>query len=191
LKKIFLSFFLFSFLYLPAQKPYKIIAYYTGNGESIKQWPVNKLTHIIYSFLRIRNDSLSFHHEKQENSLRQIVDLKKVYPTLKVMVSIGGWGGCSFCSSMFSSAARRKTFIETTISLFRKYGIDGLDLDWEYPAIEGYPGHAYTPEDKNNFTLLVKEMRQKMGNDFMLTFAAGGFVQYLEESIDWDQLINV
>lgn len=189
MKKILFSFFLFFSLTLTAQQPYHIIAYYTGNGEAIKQWPVDKLSHIIFSFLKIQNDTLTFHNEKQENSLRQLVELKKQYPQLKIMVSIGGWGGCSFCSDLFASATHRKMFAKTTVALFKKYGIDGLDLDWEYPAIEGYPGHVYTAADKNNFTELIKVLREEMGNDYLLTFAAGGFIKYLKQSIDWDAVM--
>ena len=188
MKKFILLTSLFYCLSLSAQQ-HKIIAYYTGNGEDIKQWPVSKLTHIIYSFLKIQNDTLTFHNEKQENNLRQLVELKKQYPQLKIMVSIGGWGGCAFCSDLFANEQHRKTFAKTTVSLFKQYGIDGLDLDWEYPAIEGYPGHTFTLADKNNFTELVKELRQEMGKDFLLTFAAGGFVKYLEQSIDWNAVM--
>jgi chitinase len=189
MKKIILLISLFYCLSLSAQQQYKIIAYYTGNGEAIKQWPVDKLSHIIYSFLKIQNDTLTFHNKNQENSLRQLVELKKQYPQLKIMVSIGGWGGCGFCSDLFATTQHRKTFAETTVALFKQYSIDGLDLDWEYPAIEGYPGHTYTTADKNNFTELIKELRQEMGNDFLLTFAAGGFVKYLEQSIDWNAVM--
>jgi chitinase len=189
MKKTLLPFFLFCFLSLSAQEPYKIIAYYTGNGETITQWPVNKLTHIIFSFLKIQNDTLTFHNQNQENSLLQLVALKKEHPQLKIMVSVGGWGGCSFCSDLFASDEHRKNFAKTTVALFKKYGIDGLDLDWEYPAIEGYPGHKYTAADKNNFTELIKALRQEMKNDLLLTFAAGGFLKYLEQSVDWDAVM--
>lgn len=42
-----------------AQKPYQVIAYYTGDGEKIRNYPVHLLDQIIYSFLTLRNDSLS------------------------------------------------------------------------------------------------------------------------------------
>jgi len=189
MKKILLPFFLSWSLSLTAQSSYKIIAYYTGNGEAIRQWPVEKLTHIIFSFLKVQNDTLCFHNEKQENSLKQLVELKKQYPQLKIMVSVGGWGGFFFCSRLFADAAHRENFAKTSVSLFKQYGIDGLDLDWEYPAIEGYPGHAYTKGDKNNFTELVRALRKEMGNDYLLTFAAGGFISYLEQSIDWEAVM--
>lgn len=197
MKKMFFLFFLFCTVLLSAQQRdpqgagYKIIAYYTGKGEAITQWPVEKLTHIIFSFLKIQNDTLCFRDTVQQHSLQQLVALKKDHPQLKIMVSIGGWGGCSFCSDLFAGNDHRITFARTTVALFKQYGIDGLDLDWEYPAIEGYPGHTYTTADKNNFTELVKTLRQEMGNDYLLTFAAGGFVKYLEESIDWDAVMPV
>ena len=76
------------------------------------------------------------------------------------MVSIGGWSGCSFCSDLFASAIHRENFARTTATLFHEYDIDGIDLDWEYPVIEGYPGHKYDPADKNNFTELIKTLRK-------------------------------
>lgn len=191
MKKGLPLFFLSFFLCASAQQkqPYKIIAYATGKAETIKQYPVNKLTHIIYSFLKIQNDTLTFHNDEQRNSLQQLVELKEEQPGLKIMVSVGGWSGCSFCSDLFASAAHRQNFAKTTVALFKQYGIDGLDLDWEYPAIEGYPGHKYEEADKNNFTELIKALRQEMGNDYLLTFAAGGFIKYLERSVDWDTVV--
>ncbi|HNU86898.1 MAG TPA: glycoside hydrolase family 18 protein [Ferruginibacter sp.] len=191
MKMVLPLFFLSFFFFASAQKKqsYKIIAYATGNAETIKQYPVKKLTHIIYSFLKIQNDTLTFHNEEQRNSLQQLVALKKEQPGLKIMVSVGGWSGCSFCSDLFATAAHRQNFARTTVALFKQYGIDGLDLDWEYPAIEGYPGHKYEDADKNNFTELIKALRQEMGKDYLLTFAAGGFVKYLERSVDWDAVV--
>lgn len=188
MKKIFLLFFLLPILLVSAgqKQPYKIIAYYTGNGETIKQFPVDKLTHIIYSFLKLQNDTLTFRDTAQQSTVQQLVELKKTYPQLKIMVSIGGWGGCAPCSELFSTAAHRENFAKTTVAVFKQYGIDGLDLDWEYPAIEGYPEHKYAAADRNNFTELVKTLRKEMGNDYLLSFAAGGFTKYLEQSVDWN-----
>lgn len=191
MKFLLLSFPLLAFIHGSAQqrKPYKIIAYCTGNAEIIKQYPIGKLTHIIYSFLKLKNDTLTFHDNTQKENLQQLVALKKIYPKLKVMVSIGGWSGCAPCSDLFAEKTHRDNFAKTTVALFREYGIDGIDLDWEYPAIEGFPGHKYTAADKDNFTELLKALRKEMGNDFLLTFAAGGFTQYLERSIDWEAAI--
>jgi chitinase len=168
---------------------YKIIAYYTGSGDKIQDYPVEKLTHIIYSFLRIKEDTLTVVNEAQEKSLLQIVALKEKYPNLKVMVSIGGWGGCAPCSELFASEKHRQTFAKTTVAFFKKYNVDGIDLDWEYPTIEGYPGHQFMKEDKQNFTALVKTLRQEMGDQYILSFAAGGFNKFLKKSVDWKAIM--
>ena len=169
---------------------YKVIAYYTGNGEAIRQFELNKLTHIIYSFLRLKNDTLCFHDSTQEATVKKLVALKKDFPHLKIMVSVGGWGGCAPCSDLFADAEHRDKFAKTAFELFRKYGIDGLDLDWEYPAIEGYPGHTYKESDRNHFTALVTVLRKYFGKKYLLSFAAGGFVKYLEQSVDWPAVMK-
>lgn len=191
IKKIFPFFLLFTVKTVNCQlyAHNKIIAYYTGNGKIINEYPVNKLTHIIYSFLHLQNDTLSFRNQEQRLIVEELVVLKKKNPQLKIMVSIGGWGGCAPCSELFSNETHRAIFAKTTVALFEKYGIDGLDLDWEYPAIEGYPGHQFNNADKNNFTELIKALRKEMGAKYLLTFAAGGFINYLEKSIDWTNVM--
>jgi chitinase len=62
---------------------------------------------------------------------------------------------------------------------------DGIDLDWEYPAIAGPPGHPYGPADRHNFTLLVQALRKAIGNDAEISFAAGGYPEYLRNSVEW------
>ncbi|MEJ5995653.1 glycoside hydrolase family 18 protein [Pedobacter sp. Du54] len=187
MKKMLLFFILaFSSAVFAQKKPsYNIVAYYTGSSERLQHYPLEKLTHLIYSFVKLRHDTLLLRDSKQEQNVRQIVALKKKYPQLKIMVSIGGWGGCASCSDLFADANHRKTFAKTTVALLKKYNLDGLDLDWEYPAIEGFPGHTYTKADRDNFTALVSVLRNEMGNSYLLTFAAGGFLTYLEESVDW------
>jgi chitinase len=170
---------------------FKRIAYCTGSAASIKQYPIIKLTHLIYSFLKVQNDTLTFVNEVQKQTVQELVDLKKTYPNLKIMVSVGGWGGCGFCSPLFADSGHRINFARTTVALFKKYGIDGLDLDWEYPAIEGYPGHLFSKSDKNNFTQLLTALRNEMGSSFILSFAAGGFEQYVKESIDWPAITPI
>lgn len=188
MKKILLASFIFLQAAAIGQNKYKVIAYYTGKGENISQYPLDKITHVIYSFLKLQNDTLTFRDSLQRLTVQQIVAQKKEHPQLKVMVSVGGWGGCAACSGLFDTASRRRTFVTTAVQLLRDNNIDGLDLDWEYPAIEGYPGYQYLPQDKNNFTALVKELRTQMGNGLLLSFAAGGFTQYLEQSVNWNDV---
>lgn len=102
---------------------------------------------------------------------------------------MGGWGGCEPCSPVFSIDSCRKNFAASVVRILKEYNVDGIDLDWEYPAIEGFPGHPYSPSDKENFTALLKELRRQMGRHYELSFAAGGFTKFLTDAVDWKAIM--
>ena len=54
------------------------------------------------------------------------------------------------------------SFAISTANVIGSFDADGIDLDWEYPGISGYPGHNYKPEDRENFTDLVVQLRKYM-----------------------------
>jgi chitinase len=192
-KHIFVA--IFSFLAIStstfAQNRNKIsvTAYYAGDAKSVDQYPIEKLTHIIYSFCHLKGNKLAVDNENDAETIRHLVSLKKRNPSLKVILSLGGWGGCKTCSEVFSTDEGRKEFAQSAKDLCEKYKTDGIDLDWEYPAIEGFPGHQYLPEDKHNFTLLVQTLRTTLGNNYEISFAAGGFTKFLTQSIEWSEVM--
>ncbi len=171
------------------QNDIAIIAYYAGNAENIDAHPVEKLTHLIYSFCHLKGNRLAVDDANDSLTIRHLVSLKARNPKLKVMLALGGWGGCKPCSEVFSSRKGRREFAESTKEIMETYQVDGLDLDWEYPAIEGHPGHPWSFKDKRNFTLLIKQLRKKMGWKYELSFAAGGFTKFLEASVEWHKIM--
>ncbi|MBF7090808.1 glycoside hydrolase family 18 protein [Flavobacterium sp. ALJ2] len=166
-------------------KKIDVIAYYTGDDKLIDQYDVSKLTHIIFSFCHLKDGKLSVDTTKDSIAIKHLVGLKKKHPKLKIMLSLGGWGGCEPCSEVFSTAQGRIVFAKSVKEINNYFKTDGLDLDWEYPAIEGLPGHLYQAADKRNFTELVKALRASLGKKHELSFAAGGFQKFLDESIEW------
>ena len=141
-----------------AQKPsgMRVVGYYCGNTIPVDSFEVEKLTHIVFSFGGMRGNQFYIHSAIDSATIKRMVQLKCRNPELKVMLSIGGWGGCKNCSDVFSTEAGRKEFAQSVKNVSDYFHTDGIDLDWEYPAIEGYSGHAYTPGDKQNFATLVK-----------------------------------
>ncbi|MEU8510503.1 glycosyl hydrolase family 18 protein [Kitasatospora sp. NPDC048722] len=129
------------------------------------------------------------------NQLRQ---LKAKYPNLRFTISIGGWTYSKYFSDAAATDASRKAFVSSCVDMFLKGDLptgvagdasggpasaagifDGVDLDWEYPASAGgHTGNHYSPNDKQNFTLLLKEFRTQLdalgaaqGKRFLLTAA--------------------
>ncbi|OWK69702.1 glycoside hydrolase family 18 protein [Pedobacter sp. AJM] len=194
-KSLFLTFFSFTAIFfstsLFAQKPLKpnVIAYYTGNGTVIDSFPVEKISHLIYSFGHLKGDSLYISSAKDSALIDRMVHLKKRNPDLKVMIAMGGWSACPNCSEVFSRASGRKTFAQTTKALLNYFKADGIDIDWEYPAVEGYPGHKYMAADKQNFTLLIKALRDELGRKAEISFAAGGNKNCLDSCFEWKKVM--
>lgn len=172
----------------PAKK-ISVIGYYAGDAEQVNAYPVEKLTHIIFSFCHLKGNELAVDNKKDTLTIRRLVTLKKRNPSLKVILSLGGWGGCEMCSPVFSTDQGRMEFAKSVKRLNDYFKTDGIDLDWEYPAIEGFPGHAFKAEDKQNFTLLVEALRKQLGAEPEVSFAAGGFTKFLQESIEWKQVV--
>jgi chitinase len=168
----------------------RVIAYYAGDAERIDNYPVEKLTHIIFSFSHLKGNQLNIDNARDTATVQKLVSLKKRNPNLKVILSLGGWGGCKTCSDIFSIANDRNAFAESVKKLLVDFNADGLDLDWEYPAIEGFPGHTFQPADKKNFTSLVKQLRATLGPKYEISFAAGGFKKFIEESVEWDKVMK-
>ena len=168
---------------------FNIIAYFSGHNSNIEGYPIEKLTHIIFSFVHLKGNSVSVDSKGDSDTIKKLVSLKAKNPNLKIMLALGGWGGCMNCSPVFSTAAGRDEFVESTKELLGYFSADGIDIDWEYPVIKGYEGHPYSPEDKNNFTELIKALRKALGSSKEISFASGGLMECLENSYAWNDLI--
>lgn len=184
--RICITLVLFFCCYTPATaQKQAILAYYSGGVEGLDSFKANQFTHIIYCFGHVKENKLHLSRARDTMLIQKMVRMKSQNKNLKVLLSLGGWGGCAPCSDAFSTDEGRKTFAASVKELADFFGTDGIDLDWEYPAISGFPGHTFKPEDKDNFTALVKDLKSSLGKKSIVTFAAGGFEKFLKESIDW------
>ena len=133
------------------------------------------LTHINYAFALIKDDFETL-DIKKPSRLQQVVALKNQNPDLKIMLSVGGWGAGNF-SEMAADANHRKKFAQNCLAAVNKYGLDGIDIDWEYPSSSS-AGISSSPNDIGNFTLLMKDLRAELGSDKLLTIATYAGVKY-------------
>jgi chitinase len=153
-----------------------------SKGMFITNLPGDRLTHINYAFASIAkngkvmladpcldvgecNNVTKVSDKTPEGNFGQLQILKKRYPHLKLLISIGGWDGSKKFSDVALTEASRRVFIDSCISLFiRRWSglFDGFDLDWEFPVSGGLPSNVSRPEDKHNFTLLLQEFRRQL-----------------------------
>lgn len=120
-----------------------------------------------------------------EKYLQALVDLKDKKPSLKVLLSIGGWDSDGFCY-MAKTPEGRAEFAQSCVDIIREYGLDGIDLDWEYPPNGGWGEIASCKTCIQDASLLLKELRQTFDAAFpndhkLLAIASGASTPWVDE----------
>lgn len=182
---------------------YAVIAYYHAGDTIIDENSIkaNQLTHINYAFANIIDGKIVEGYKYDSLNFVKLNRLKKINKNLKILISVGGWAWSGNFSDMALSKQSRQKFIQTCVDFINKYNLDGIDLDWEYPALPGN-NNMYRTEDKKNFTLLLKELRaalnqnERTGKKYLLSIAAGAFPDYvqnveLEKIVPYLDFINL
>jgi chitinase len=185
--------------------PYLSVGYFNGGGDvtagpggDINQLDVSQITHLNYSFGLIYNaekeetnpalkDPSRLHQiylsPKVEADLKRLPVLRQQNPTLKVLLSVGGWGARGF-SGVAATPESRAVFIRSVQEVIAKYQLDGIDLDWEYPVNGAWGLVESQPTDRANFTALLSELHHALGKEKLLTIAVGANVKSPQEWVD-------
>jgi len=168
-----------------------VIGYVGGYNGLIDTNMVNPayLTHINYAFVDVQHNRAWLTNLKTDTTnFRNLNKMKKRNPSLKILISIGGWTWSKNFSDAVLTDTSRKAFAASAVDIIRKYELDGVDIDWEYPGLPG-DGNVHRPEDKQNFTLMFKELRRELNvmeqqsrKKLLLTTAVGGFKSFLEHT---------
>jgi chitinase len=156
-----------------------------------------------------------------KGNFNQLKKLKARHPQLKLFISLGGWSWSKNFSRFSTTAAARQTMVASCIDVYLKGNLpvgdgaggpgaaagvfDGIDIDWEYPGGGGQTYNTASPEDKQNFTLLLAEFRRQLdqleaqtGRNLLLTIAAGAGPDKIDntepgrysQSLDWINLMT-
>ncbi len=150
------------------------VGYINGNYNSYPASAIdyNNLTYIAMSFIYPQGSgSISVDSWFLNPQLVQTAHQHGV----KVIVSVGGYGGSDGFSSMAADTAARSMFVKNLVNFCLQNNFDGADLDWEYPAAK----------DRNNFTALVVQIRQAFNDANISTLSAA------ITSLDWNNAYDI
>jgi chitinase len=148
----------------------------------------DKLTHVNYAFADIRDGRVVEGFARDAENFRALAAVRARHPRFRVLVSVGGWTWSGGFSDMAATPEGRARFVASAVDFVRRHDLDGFDVDWEYPGLPG-AGNPHRPEDKQNFTALMSELRAALDRDgaarrrkLLLTLAAGASPDFLEHT---------
>lgn len=178
----------------------------------MRPWEVDdidgdKLTHVYLSFARIDNEFKISDTEVRiqaegggptlpdivsaqmiiEETWEKVAQLQEKYPHLKFIIAVGGWEAEGF-SDMAASAPTREIFVDSVVAYIEKHNLDGIDLDWEFPVNGAWGVIKSMAQDKENFTELIKLLREKLGEEKEISFCANVGGWFLDV-IEWEEVV--
>ncbi|CAH2098230.1 unnamed protein product [Euphydryas editha] len=154
-------------------------AYRYGLGKfNVSNINTDLCTHVIYTFVGINSQGtvisldpyLDLPDDWGKDNFGKFNALKIQNPKLKTLLAVGGWNeGSAKYSVMAGNSTFRKNFIKSALDMVLRHGFDGLDVDWEYPNRRDTVNGQI---DINNFTELLKELREEFDKYDLLLSAA-------------------
>ncbi|MWV43018.1 chitinase [Paenibacillus sp. HJL G12] len=133
----------------------------------------------ILAFAKIDKTNIYFDQDPAKNEVikQNIKQLAAKNKNTSFILGVGGYKADGFSDA--SMDGKRYSFTENMVELVKELDLDGIDIDWEYPAFDSWNTTKARPEDTKNFTHLMKELKEKLdrlprkNKNYYLSFAAG------------------
>jgi chitinase len=162
-----------------------VVGVYVPNWEpasaTLDRLQPGSVTHALYAFLRIcgpgqlpkdqaacggKQDFLLATGNTEKTYDEHFTQLKRTrLPGLKVVASVGGWGGSDPFFHFANDAARRAVFVASAVDFLRNHpGFDGIDIDWEHPTSNGSANGVPlgAAEDGQGYADLMTDLRRAL-----------------------------
>lgn len=152
-------------------------AWYAGWHST--EFPLSKIswskyTHLTYAFAETTSSVRELTLDgSNPDLLPQFVEEAHKHG-VKALIAIGGWSGSEFFSTNMRSAENRKAFVKTVTDFAKKYDLDGLNFDWQYPddTESGNGCDAENKDDTAHFLLFLQDLRRHpLGSKLILSAA--------------------
>ena len=141
------------------------------------------LNQLNFSFALIKDGKANGDHWLNIDAYKAFI---QKHPHIQPVVSVGGWGADGF-SQAVATAEGRAVLVSSILDLMQEHGFTGVDIDWEYPGSSA-AGIASSPDDRENFTLLMQELRNGLdaltaqdGVPRLLATALGASAQLIKD----------
>lgn len=156
----------------------KLVLAYAANDSLpvFTREDLESLTHINLAFGLIKDGLLDM---SQLTNIGLVERFRQWNPEIKIVLSVGGWGAGGF-SEMAMTAQGRQAFSDSCLQAAERFGLDGIDIDWEYPC-SAQAGIGADPRDRENFTLLLQALRERLGGR-SLSIAAGAGDYFIRDT---------
>ncbi|KAF1927503.1 glycoside hydrolase family 18 protein [Didymella exigua CBS 183.55] len=153
-----------------------------GRQHFITDLPADKLTKVTYAFANVNSTTgevflsdlwadvqFAYPGDVASNgtqllgNFNQLYKLKQQNRNLKTSLSVGGWSYRANFKTALATSAGRSLFAESTLKLIIDLGLDGIDVDWEYP------------EDATDAANLVETLRlcRELYDEYSAKYAYG------------------
>ena len=145
--------------------------------DVVERLQPGRVTHLLYAFLLICGEGQrpqdaaacagrpAFSiapHADQGTFSEAFQRLKARDPAVRVLASVGGWGGSDPFFHLAATAEGRQAFVKSAMAWMRAHpGFDGLDIDWEHPGSNGSANGVAlgSPADGERFVQLLQDLR--------------------------------
>ncbi|WP_028596582.1 glycoside hydrolase family 18 protein [Paenibacillus assamensis] len=168
-----------TYMYMTNTKDEKVTAAYIPIYKTIDESQLDYLDIAYISFANIDKNEIYFSKDKaaDEEIKNTIKRWKQEHQKTRFVLGVGGYAVDGFSDAALDE--NRDEFTDNIINMVRELGLDGVEIDWEYPAYDAWNTQKARDIDTVNFTSLMKELREKLdklpkkNKNYLLSYAAG------------------
>ncbi|KAI7917766.1 vacuolar protein sorting 53 [Pyricularia oryzae] len=167
-------------------------------GDTPGQLNYSCISHVFYAHAQVSSDGSVLLSDEWADAgascdgvkggLGSLMYLKQKHPHLLVVLSVGGGNSSEIFPHVAASAVRRDNFARSAQGLVDASGLDGIDVDWEYPS---------DPQQGADFVALLAAARLYLTEDrYILTAALPAGISVLQNinlamAADYLDYINI